>query len=98
MALSPTYLDRLWCVWELQTVFSFDIRELSIDRVELLPIGDRDALLRRADAWTLDSAHCWDPNEELRMRRIVYAIGEDKFVAAVRALRECRVWGGGKYP
>ena len=92
VVLSPTYLDRLWCVWELQTVFSFDIRELSIDRIALLPIGDLDALLEKVDTWTLDSAHCFDPNEELKMRRIAYAIGENKFTEAVRALRECRVW------
>mmetsp|Transcript_12874 Transcript_12874/g.22683 ORF Transcript_12874/g.22683 Transcript_12874/m.22683 type:complete len:143 (-) Transcript_12874:131-559(-) len=36
-------------------------------------------------------AHCYDPNEEAKLRRVITAVGEDQFNDRVRALaRKCK--------
>ena len=89
--LSPTYLTRLWCVWELHAVFAFCIRELALDRVIVVDAGGGDALKCTALSWTIDDAHCFDPNEELRLRRLAEVIGFERFAACVRDLATCDV-------
>ena len=37
----PTYPKRLWCAWELFTLFSFSNRQQALDRVELIPLDAR---------------------------------------------------------
>ena len=86
--LGPEYLKRIWCVWELQSVFTFCVKELAVERIEVVPVGGFDA--RKALAkWTLDEAHCFDPNEEYRLRRLVHHIGEERFYESVRNLALC---------
>ena len=90
VSLSPSYLSRLWCVWELQTVFAFSIHEVSISRINILSV-DMPAFEIAVKNWSLNDAHCFDPNEEFKMRHIAYAIGEERFVDAVRSLLLCHV-------
>jgi hypothetical protein len=86
--LGPEYLKRIWCVWELQSVFTFCVKELALERIEVVPVGGFDA--RKAlSKWTLDEAHCFDPNEEYRLRRLVHHIGEERFYDSVRNLALC---------
>lgn len=86
--LSPTYLRRLWCVWELQCVFTFCLRELAVERIVVVLAGGepKDAL-----TWSLDRAHTFDPNEEYRLRSLVHAIGVERFVETVRNLPSCSI-------
>ncbi len=86
--LSPTYLRRLWCVWELQCVFTFCLQELAVERVVVVLAGGS---LKDASTWSLDRAHTFDPNEEYRLRCLVHAIGEERFVQTVRGLPSCGV-------
>ena len=84
--LSPTYLKRLWCVWELQCVFTFCLRELAVERIVLVSAGGDP---NEALAWTLDRAHTFDPNEEYRLRSLVNAIGVERILETVHNLPKC---------
>ena len=91
--MSESYLRRLWCVWELFTLFLFCQKEIAVERLEIIPLfkdgitdNDNDnenelkkwKLLRdNLNNNILNGAHCFDPNEELKLRIIMYAIGED---------------------
>lgn len=87
-----TYPERLWCVWELCTLFSFmtDLDQAH-ERVELVPLttssahSDRDvfAPLRHFD---VDLAHCYDPNEEQALMTVINAVGKKRFQGRVRDL------------
>jgi hypothetical protein len=87
--LSPTYLRRLWCVWELQCVFTFALRELATERIVLLCAGGDP---NEALTWSLDRAHTFDPNEEFRLRCLVDTIGVKRFVETVRNLPACKTF------
>jgi len=161
----PTYPRRLWCVWELCTLFSFMRHEQGMERLELVPLhgeaparGDetlagavseekeafrprpvpvlsplsvdgapvpsgpvhlpassptlssmhstssstssqssstswsrRDAqgvggLVEQLSHFDLSQAHCYDPNEETRVRRVIAAVGSARFETLVRSL------------
>lgn len=89
--MGDTYMERLWCVWELFTLFIFCQKEVAIERMEILPLQKQNKTakfsmlagymalqkkLRSKDI--LEHAHCFDPNEELKLRRILYSIGSQK--------------------
>jgi hypothetical protein len=93
--LSPTYLRRLWCVWELQCVFTFCLRELAVERIVVVRAGGD---LKDSATWSLDRAHTFDPNEEYRLRTLVHAIGVERFVDTVRYLPACRIFSAGTKP
>jgi hypothetical protein len=94
VVLDASYLRRLWCVWELQSVFTFCIKELAVERIALLRVGDGAVSRASFEKWTLDSSHCFDPNEEFKLRRLVHDIGLERFTASVRALADCAEYGG----
>lgn len=91
VVLSPSYLNRIWCVWELYAVFAFCIKELAADRVIIVDAGGGDQLKENALKWSLDDAHCFDPNEELKLRRLFCIIGEEKFRESVLLLSRCKM-------
>jgi hypothetical protein len=82
--LSPSYLTRLWCVWELFALFTFCYKELAVARVQVVPLGDA-----RVGEFDIDNAHCFDPNEEFKLRQIIHDIG-------VQRLTECLAVMSGK--
>ena len=97
--LSPTYLSRLWCIMELFSVFAFAIPEVAVARIDIVRVLGADAssqetalddFKRDISAWSLDQAHCFDPNEEFKIRRVAYAIGENEILKCVRSLASCR--------
>ena len=36
--VSDSYMKRLWCVWELFTLFTFSNKELAMERIKMLPV------------------------------------------------------------
>jgi len=83
----PTYADRLWCVWELCTLFSFMRQDLAMERVVLVPMNSADCdVMKKLANFTIANAHCYDPNEENRLRKVISAVGEARFVKQVREL------------
>ena len=63
-----TYASRLWCIWELHTLFTLS----DAPRIAILDAGGGDA---RADLGSFEvaNARCFDPNEEQKIRRAIGA-------------------------
>lgn len=82
--MSDSYMKRLWCVWELFTLFSFCSKEVAVDRLELVALGDKTEEANIKDAiknlknFNIDNAQCFDPNEEQKLRIIMKQIGTDR--------------------
>lgn len=90
MIVGPTYITRLWCVWELCTLTAFMNVEHAMASVELLvlePFTPASALesLRTFD---VSSARCYDPNEEAKVKTILRALGGALFNQKVRGFGE----------
>ena len=99
------YHCRLWCVWELFTLVAFSADDDSWrTRMQLVPLanssnGDADALAALC-AFHITEAHCYDPNEELRLREIIESVAKQTnlrrrkwALAAVRAAMAVRALG-----
>ena len=91
----PTYFTRLWCVWELYTLFAFSedpsllIAVLHEDSGRA--VGDGVALRvmqQRLERFKLSDAHCFDPNEERQLRAAIHYApgGALAFQATMRGL------------
>lgn len=105
--LGDTYRHRLWCVWELFTLFSFQsekkahakivIADLTAIERESSDAGgdliDREAKsgLSTLQTFELSSAHTYDPNEEKKILAVVRAVGEAKFEEAIHKLGRLRL-------
>merc|ERR1712034_49566 len=83
-----TYTDRLWCVWELFTLFSFVREELAMERVKFVPLAgtsSQDVLARLAQ-FDADNAMCYDPNEQAKLMQIIQVVGKAQFNCRVQRL------------
>ncbi len=101
--LGEKYLMRLWCIWELFSIFVFANKELAMERVEIKCLGEEDATweqnIKTLENFDISTAHCFDPNEEFKLRTIIEGIGIDTLqmilrdiAAALRANRKKRVF------
>jgi hypothetical protein len=82
--MGPTYLKRLWCIWEIFTLFCFCNDELAAERIEILPLIDTNELIEQLETFNIDEAHCFDPNEEYKLRYLMLkVIGKEKRKASV---------------
>ena len=88
----PSYPSRLWCAWELCTLLSFMRQEHALQRVTLCPLdGFGSDVLADLEKFNLSDAKCYDPNEETRLRKVISAVGEERFNVRIRALaKSCR--------
>jgi len=65
-------------------LFSFCNKEVAMSRLELLTLGDQtddenlEAAIRNINEFNLDNAHCFDPNEEWKLRTIMHHIGVNR--------------------
>jgi hypothetical protein len=64
-------------------LFSFNTSKTgqeAVERLKFYPLGDdSDCLLERLKNFQVKDAHCYDPNEETKLRHIIEANGEDEF-------------------
>lgn len=100
-----TYASRLWCVWELFVLFSFSSEDKARQKVEFVPLLGKEntatVLLDSLKQFSMTNAHCFDPNEEARLRNIISARGETEFQDRIRQLAflcEKSVNGGAARP
>merc|ERR1719197_1204731 len=72
----PTYASRLWCVIELFCIFAFaPDYATAASHVELAGTADSfEMLARDLMRFRLEEAHCFDPNEEAKLRRMIAAV------------------------
>jgi len=81
-----TYPERLWCVWELYTLFAFSTKEVAQRRVLVESLeGDAGCdVVERLLHFELANSHCYDPNEENKIRGVIAQSGAHQFERLVR--------------
>lgn len=78
-----TFASRLWCAWELCTLFAFS--ETAADRVRFMSTsGTDDAALQQLESFDVCGAHCYDPNEQARLMKVIGAVGVKAFNMRIR--------------
>ena len=88
----PTYPSRLWCVWEIFTLFSFSLQEVATGKVVLEPFTTeesgltQDSILNKLRGFEVANACCYDPNEEAKLKNVIGIIGTKVFNDRVQQL------------
>jgi hypothetical protein len=101
IVLTDSYLERLWCLWELFAVFIFCRKEVGIERIDILALdsnADLDfatqqirglqTLGGQLELFDLNCAHCFSPNEEFKIRQIMYCIGVERLTELQSAIQK----------
>ena len=93
MVVGETYTKRLWCVWELCTVFSFSSMQQALKTVVVQPMQNefseqeaRKNFIQELMAFKYTDAKCYDPNEETRIYSAIAAVGGNRFNRRVHAM------------
>lgn len=81
-----TYASRLWCVWEICVLLSFVNVKVGLERIQCHSLCQN--ALEQLQNFDLGNAHCYDPNEEGKLRKVIEAVGSDLFVAKIRAVAQ----------
>lgn len=89
-----TYITRIWCIWEIFTLLTFCNKELALNRIEIVVVpkeGDTyDYTFRTLTDLMLnfdfDIAHCYDPNEEFKLRKIINNVGKERLIECMKSL------------
>jgi len=79
-----TYHTRLWCAWELCVLLSFMSMEMALKQMVVLALSE--SALQQLTVFDCSTARCYNPNEEFRLRRVIEAIGKQRFEIKIRAL------------
>jgi hypothetical protein len=86
--MSTSYMKRLWCVWELFTLFTFCNKELALERIHMVNVKSKDGAevdtLKELENFNINKAHCFDPNEELKLRTIMNMIGIERLQNCIK--------------
>ena len=87
-----TYTSRLWCIWELCTLFSFTPMQQALQSVvvETLQDGEaaRSTFVEGLEAFQFTDARCYDPNEEAKILDVIQAVGAHRFNSRIRKMGE----------
>eukprot|EP00929_Paragymnodinium_shiwhaense_P112702 TRINITY_DN80969_c0_g1_i1.p1 TRINITY_DN80969_c0_g1~~TRINITY_DN80969_c0_g1_i1.p1 ORF type:complete len:168 (-),score=9.12 TRINITY_DN80969_c0_g1_i1:141-575(-) len=84
-----TYRSRLWCIWELCVVFSFASQGRALERIRFEVLGQdisMAAILQQLQAFEVNNARCYDPNEQARLFNVINTIGSNRFDMQIRQL------------
>lgn len=79
------YFKRLWCVWELLTLFALD-ESLIVDKLVILPVNDRCDFISDIKKFDVRNAEAWEPNDCIRLNEVISALGIEEFNNKVRSL------------
>eukprot|EP00746_Dinoflagellata_sp_MGD_P050027 gnl/MRDRNA2_/MRDRNA2_224780_c0_seq1.p1 gnl/MRDRNA2_/MRDRNA2_224780_c0~~gnl/MRDRNA2_/MRDRNA2_224780_c0_seq1.p1 ORF type:complete len:522 (-),score=52.62 gnl/MRDRNA2_/MRDRNA2_224780_c0_seq1:40-1575(-) len=86
-----TYPRRLWCAWELCTLFSLMPDKLAAQRIKFVLLQDEqnplpsESLERKVASFDYRNACCYDPNEERKLHSIIATLGAE-FNQRIRSL------------
>lgn len=85
-----TYQTRLWCIWELFTLLAFTRMEQALEKLHIIPIDinpdSSNSIAKKLQLFDVQETHCYDPNEEARLREVIEALGEDRFNSRIQML------------
>lgn len=83
--MGSTYVTRLWCIWELSTLFAFSKHYGSTNRIEYIFMADEKKIITDLANFNLAASKCWDPNEEYKLKRIISGVGRREFEEKIQA-------------
>jgi CRP-like cAMP-binding protein len=97
---SPTYVKRLWCIWELYTCFAMEVPTRRIQVLSLKPDTDQEVETGDWEGSTLEwldpeeqlqtfnvhDAHCNSAADEQKIRSIIRATGTQSFNKTIREI------------
>eukprot|EP00448_Togula_jolla_P015226 CAMPEP_0170572334 /NCGR_PEP_ID=MMETSP0224-20130122/2160_1 /TAXON_ID=285029 /ORGANISM="Togula jolla, Strain CCCM 725" /LENGTH=630 /DNA_ID=CAMNT_0010894815 /DNA_START=45 /DNA_END=1934 /DNA_ORIENTATION=- len=86
--LSPSYQYRLWCIWEIFTLFAFSPVDLALSKVVVIPLqgSAMNELLLKLSHFDIKFASCFDLNQQARLLRVIDALGSERFNYGIRFL------------
>ena len=64
-------------MWEIFSVFTFCNQEIALERVEICNLEEGVIVSKELGSFNINKCHCYDPNEEYRLRVILHKIGID---------------------
>lgn len=79
-----TFPRRLWCAWELCVLLSFTSMEQAMKQLVVVSLSNE--ALKQLAHFDCSNSGCHDPNEEYRLRRVIDAIGKERFENKIRTL------------
>lgn len=85
---------RLWCAWELFTIFAFQRDADAIERVQLISlarVGQKDhaqEALAGMLRFDVRNTLCYSPNDRHKLMSIINAVGATQFNAKIRKMSE----------
>lgn len=79
------YLKRIWCIWELLTICALSDSSM-FDRLIILPVDEYCDFANDVRSFDVLNAEAWDRNDEVRMKELIQALGNDEFNNKVRSL------------
>eukprot|EP00617_Octactis_speculum_P005082 CAMPEP_0185792152 /NCGR_PEP_ID=MMETSP1174-20130828/158769_1 /TAXON_ID=35687 /ORGANISM="Dictyocha speculum, Strain CCMP1381" /LENGTH=231 /DNA_ID=CAMNT_0028487179 /DNA_START=990 /DNA_END=1685 /DNA_ORIENTATION=- len=92
----PTYPTRLWCAWEIFTVFAFQSESEVLKRIELVLLdevyhseGWNSEALTALEMFSVTAAKCYDPNDREIMTGIIDSLGRCEFDSMVQKMARC---------
>lgn len=92
--MGKTYMGRLWCIWELFMLFTFCNTDLALERILIICIEDDFDPVEAIRSFDINSAHCYDPNEEFRLRYLMLEVGgADALKNSIRAMEKLDTMG-----
>ncbi len=81
------YISRLWCIWELFTLFAFMSEALALQKIKLESIDEPTftaEMLESMRYFDISSCKCYSPNETGKIREIIFSVGADRFNNRIR--------------
>merc|ERR1711970_1007068 len=79
-----TYAGRLWCILELFTLLAFSDVNAAVNCLHLISLTDGQC--DELATFELSTAHCYDPNEEAKLRAVIGSVGNNVFEDRVHVL------------
>ena len=87
--LSKTYMKRLWCIWELFTLFTFCNKEsFATERIEIRSLEDDLNIVEELRNFDINKCHCFAPDEEYKLRFIITEIGIDRIIVGFKTIAD----------
>ena len=85
-----SYMNRLWCVWELYTLFAVSDRDPSLIVRDFAASGEVPLKERLATFTLGDHSDCYDPNERRKLLQAIRAApgGEQAFNGIIQGLAD----------
>lgn len=89
-----TFPTRLWCAWEIFTALAFQTESEALKRIELVALdavdlpngGWESSALNALERFNVTEATCYDPNDEVIMKKVIEAVDRSQFNSKVQRL------------